>query len=417
MGDRDGNELQSPRISRLRLDLAHGGTGVTESFWREVEGRRSPLVEPLEGGREALVTFLWRGGEDLANVAVLGPLIGLDAGENLLAHLEGSDVWYRTYRLPLDARGRYWLSPDDRLSPLTEENWEELTATWRRDPLNPETFRDPWYLSESDVREVVVSVLAMPDAPPQPWVTRGPGVPAGTLDEHRVRSALLGNERGVWVYTPAGYGGAGELGVVVFLDGHAYAHSMSAPTTLDNLIAAGRIPPLVAVFADSLGPTREVELPCYPPFADFLADELLPWARGLYRIAADPRRTVVAGSSFGGLAAAFAGLRRPDAFGNVLSQSGSFWWAPDGDEEHEWLARRLAEGPAPPLRFYLDVGLLETEPSPPAPSQLLASRHLRTVLRAKGCDVSYAEFSGGHDEICWQGTLSDGLIALSSREE
>jgi enterochelin esterase family protein len=37
-------------------------------------------------------------------------------------------------------------------------------------------------------------------------------------------------------------------------------------------------------------------------------------------------RTVVAGQSFGGLAAMFAALNWPQRFGCVLSQSGSYWW-------------------------------------------------------------------------------------------
>jgi enterochelin esterase family protein len=310
MDDHDGYPGASPRIARLRSALMADGTGATERFWRDVAERGAPLVEPLADGRTALVTFVWRGAGELRNVAVLGSLMGLDAEQNQLAHLAGSDVWYRTYQLPMAARGRYWFSPDDPLAPLSVEHWDERIANWRRGPRNPATFRDPWYLGEADVREVLVSVLSLPDAPAQPWGKEVPGVPAGMLAEHMVRSVLLGNARRVWVYTPAGYA-AGELGAVVFLDGHAYAYAMSAPTVLDNLIAAGRIPPLVAVFVDSLGHRREVELPCYPPFADFLADELLPWAREHYRITASPERTVVGGSSFGGLAAAFAGLRRP----------------------------------------------------------------------------------------------------------
>jgi hypothetical protein len=65
------------------------------------------------------------------------------------------------------------------------------------------------------------------------------------------------------------------------------------------------------------------------------------------------------------------------------------------------------------LRLYLDVGQLEIWPSPTGgPSWLLANRHMRTVLQAKGYPVTYAEFSGGHDYACWRGTLADGLVAL-----
>jgi enterochelin esterase-like enzyme len=37
------------------------------------------------------------------------------------------------------------------------------------------------------------------------------------------------------------------------------------------------------------------------------------------------------------------------------------------------------------------------------------------VPRAKGYPVAYAELSGGHDYLYWQGTLADGLIALVGR--
>jgi enterochelin esterase family protein len=102
----------------------------------------------------------------------------------------------------------------------------------------------------------------------------------------------------------------------------------------------------------------------------------------------------------------------------LLSQSGAFWWKPDDDLEHEWLARQFAAAPRLPLRSYLDVGRLETWSSRGGgPSQSLSNRHLRTVLQAKGYPVHYAEFAGGHSFFCWQLTLADGLQALFGRGE
>ncbi|HVC81693.1 MAG TPA: alpha/beta hydrolase-fold protein, partial [Chloroflexota bacterium] len=64
---------------------------------------------------------------------------------------------------------------------------------------------------------------------------------------------------------------------------------------------------------------------CRPPIVTFLAEELLPWLRHRYQVVVDPARTIVGGSSLGGLASAYVALERPDLFGAVLAQSGSFW--------------------------------------------------------------------------------------------
>ena len=45
-----------------------------------------------------------------------------------------------------------------------------------------------------------------------------------------------------------------------------------------------------------------------------------------------------------------------------------------------------------------------------------ANRQTRAALRAKGYVVDYAEFGGGHTFLCWQGTLSAGLLALLNAE-
>jgi enterochelin esterase family protein len=104
-------------------------------------------------------------------------------------------------------------------------------------------------------------------------------------------------------------------------------------------------------------------------------------------------------------------------FGKVISQSGAFQWWPEGDTEDEWLARKFVDARTGPVEFYLDAGILEVGAwRPGSPSLLVANRHLRDVLRAKGYTVHYKEFNGGHNYIIWQGTLADELVALLGSE-
>jgi enterochelin esterase family protein len=229
------------------------------------------------------------------------------------------------------------------------------------------------------------------------------------------RSTILDNERRIWVYTPPVAAANERPGLVVLFDGFVYAQILPTPTILDNLLAAHRLPPLVAVMLES--PDRFRELAGSVPFLTFLTEELIPWARQTYHTTADPAKTIVGGASLGGAAAAYAGLRHPDIFGNVLSQSGAFAWHAAEGAEPLGLARDYAAAPRLPLQFYLDVGVLETQ-APPwgGPDPLSANRQLRALLAGKGYPVHYSEFSGGHEFICWQGTLAEGLVALGGTD-
>src|SRR5262249_39754972 len=152
--------------------------------------------------------------------------------------------------------------------------------------LNPRRFDFPKDEEDPNDFEQIISVIELPAAPPQPWSEQRPNTPAGRVEQHKVRSTILDNERRVWVYTPPDYTTAGApFGLLLLFDGWSSIYILSAPTILDNLRAADRLPPLVAIMVDSLDQkTRSRELPCYPPFADFLVQELLPWARQRYHI-------------------------------------------------------------------------------------------------------------------------------------
>jgi enterochelin esterase-like enzyme len=410
----------SPRIAALERALDGCDSAALDAFWREIEREGTPLIEAIPGGDAAqrLVTFLWReevrDSNPLTNVVVVGSVVGWDFAHNQMRRLRDTDLWYGTYQLAADTRTTYLLARNDSLISILEEpDPDARWASFIYDPLARRQQIFPANEEDPNDYELTFSVLELPDAPSQPWVAPREDVDTGMVTKHRIASERLGNERRVWVYTPPGYDSFAEdpYNLLVVFDGFAYLHVVPTPTILDNLLADGLIAPMVAVLVDS--PNRNVDLPCSAPFADFLVEELLPWLRERYTVTSDPARVVVAGSSYGGLAAAYAGFRHPEVFGNVLSQSGAFWWRPEETQEHGWLIRQFVAAEPLPLHFYMDAGAFERGIRDP--SILLYNRHLRDVPRAKGYPVAYAELSGGHDYLYWQGTLADGLIALVGR--
>nr|BFF02928.1 alpha/beta hydrolase-fold protein [Streptoalloteichus tenebrarius] len=405
----------SPRVSALERDLAEGREDVLARFWAEVAGRGTPLVERVAADDDHhVVTFLWRDpGTRTREVLLLANCVTDRSVLPLsrLLRVPGTDVWHRSYRLPGTWRGSYqFVALEEPFSAATgDEDGNDASAghrMWRMlglmaepDPLNPRRLPARWGAPPKSVAE-------LPAAPPQPWLSPRPDVPRGSVTSHVVHSGHLGEDRRVWTYLPHGHDHGSDYPVLVLLDGDMWGDALPVASTLDNLVAEGLLPPLVALMPDAVdNPTRWRDLGCHEPFLGFLRDELLPWASHRWRVTDDPARTVIAGQSLGGLTALFAGLRAPERFGNLLSQSGSFWWSPEGGPS-DWLARRFAAAPRLPLRIHLEAGTREWILTP-------ATRHLRNVLRDRGYEVEYAEHDGGHDYACWRGSLATGLVALA----
>ena len=427
-------QIQSTRIATLRGDLERGVPGAVDQFWRETANLGTPLVERRgEDALHVLVTFVWRGAPGTTNVVVTGQLgqyDGVALVDNRMEKLAGTDVWYRSYWLRKEARAVYRFAPNDSLTPLDDLEGLALrqrTAGWVPDPLNrrvfannPDTFLNP------AAQPQVSSLVELPDAPPQRWPSPVAGRPAGTLEKQAWRSPTLKNAREIWIYTPPGYRANGApYPLLVTTDGFSHTQQMAVPTILDNLIGEGRIPPVVAVFVGNAADARVRELSCSEAFGEFLVNEIVPSVSSRYHVSDDAAKSTIAGFSLGGLTAVCTALTHPGRFGNVLSQSGSFWWKPAGDREGEWVARHIAGSARVPVRFYLDAGILEASASsartyrwlqetgiPFGPSMIGVSRHLRDVLKAKGYEVHYQEGGGGHNVVEWRSTFADGLLAL-----
>jgi enterochelin esterase family protein len=416
----------SPRIEALKRELGSGNKTALDTFWSEITEQGTPLIEPIDGDdSNMLVTFLWRGADDIQNVFVMFSLAEEDADSCYLVRLQDTDVWYKSFTLRKDVHSAYIFSLNNPSEPWTAESWVEHQAAGLAlpDPLNPKK------VLGSNTIFVQESILRMPSAPLEPWLIDRSDIPAGQINEHTYSSSMLDNKRKVWVYTPPGYStDANRYGWALFLDGGAY-YDLCVNVMLDNLIARKKIPPLVAIFVRNVSHgDRHIEMSCNPHFARFLAEELMPWIRNQYHITNEPGRTIIAGESYSGLAAAFSGLCYPDVFGNVLAQSSAFFWyqgmdrEPDKgeDTEPDWLIRQFVKAEKLPLCFHLDVGAYETGTQSSGKaysSKLNTNRHMRDVLRAKGYPVHYVEFSGGHDFVGWRGCLPDALIWLANTSE
>ncbi|MCM4299275.1 alpha/beta hydrolase-fold protein, partial [Escherichia coli] len=92
---------------------------------------------------------------------------------------------------------------------------------------------------------------------------------------------------------------------------------------LTSLTHRQQLPPAVYVLIDAIDTThRAHELPCNADFWLAVQQELLPLVKAIAPFSDRADRTMVAGQSFGGLSALYAGLHWPERFGCVLSQSG-----------------------------------------------------------------------------------------------
>ncbi|ALR75908.1 enterochelin esterase [[Enterobacter] lignolyticus] len=329
-----------------------------------------------------------------------------------LERLAGTDVWRWQTTLPASWRGSYCLIPSLRTDDFPadvfrsarpdsaglREGWRALLPQAIADPLNPHSWRGG--------RGHPVSALSLPLSPPQPgWQTPDALYsPPLCIDW---RSRHLGNTRRVWIFT-TGSDMPAERPLAVLLDGQFWAESMPVWPALASLTREGQLPPAVYLLIDAIDtPHRSAELPCNADFWLALQQELLPQVQSLAPFSDRGEHTVVAGQSFGGLAAMFAGLHWPQRFGCVLSQSGSFWWPTRGAQPGGALVDRLARRELSPgnLRIWLEAGVRE-------PMIFQANQALLQQLQQAQQPVFWRQVDGGHDALCWRGGLTAGLIQL-----
>jgi enterochelin esterase family protein len=172
--------------------------------------------------------------------------------------------------------------------------------------------------------------------------------------------------RKVAVYVPAQYVPGTAAPFIVGADGP----DRTLFTTLDNLIAAHRVPVMIAISiangsGDAQGSERGLEYDTLSPrYAEFVETEVLPRVERDYhlRLSKDPNARATMGGSSGGSCAFIMAWYHPDLYRRVLTYSGTYvnqQWPPNSHSPHgawEFHEHLIPSTPAKPLRIWMEVG-------------------------------------------------------------
>ncbi len=195
--------------------------------------------------------------------------------------------------------------------------------------------------------------------------------------------------------------------------------SWSADATATREIGQGRMREAILVAIDNTA----ARIPEYMPptdsyqgtqgrgdaYANFVINNVRPYVDTTYRTLNDPKNTVIAGSSLGGLISLYFAREFP-VFGRAGVFSSAWWIAPN-------YVAQVNAGSKKPLRVYLDFGT--AEPASDWNNALaMFDTHLGQGYAANG-EVTFVGGCGqAHNEAAWAARLPQALrFLLPARED
>jgi enterochelin esterase family protein len=401
----------------LELRAAAIDGHVPDEAWARLRGTMPRLRDRGDGTMD--VTVACPAPASGGPVLLSGGWLNGGGSGRLLQPVEGTDVLARTWTVSAALLSTYqlWTAPgpldvaDDHPGLLQQLESFRMSG----DPLAREVLQYP-HDPENPGEPMAHPIVRGPLADHEPWLAPRPGVVPTELVQHRFTSAILGKDRRIWTHVPTTLDPSEPAPLLVVWDGGIYAHVLSCPTILDHLVAAGEIPPMVTVFVHWVEDgSRNWELAGAPEFDRCVEEELLPWIAERFHVTDDPARTIMSGSSLGGLASVRYAYLLPHRVGNAIAQSGSFGWHPEEPDATDWLAERWAvDGPVD-CRLWTEMGTYETMPGPDGRSGYEHTQQFVEVARTRGTDITYRDFVGGHDYLCWRASFPEALRSIVAR--
>lgn len=266
-----------------------------------------------------------------------------------------------------------------------------------------------------------------------PGISRDPGT-FGTADPNDPSRLIVTTShpapwtRNVAVYVPAQYVPGARAPFIVGADGP----DRLLFTVLDNLIAAGKLPPMVAISianggGDAQGSERGLEYDTMSGrYAEFVQKEVLPRVEreAHVRLTRDPDGRAAMGASSGGSCALAMAWYHPEWYHRVLAYSGTFinqQWPHNDSMPHgawEFHEHLIPVSPQKPIRLWLEVGdrdLLNPNPMRDGMHDwVLANENMARVLATKGYHYQFvfARNAGHVDRATREQTLPEALEYL-----
>jgi len=339
---------------------------------------RTPVIEP------GFARFVWQGEADTVWLRLF---MSLSPSSFPLAQVPGSDLWTLTLKVPDRARFEY------KFDVVRGGH-----GHWINDPLNPDHATDPFGANSVCMTHGYVA--------PE-WAVPDTKITGGEVENFVLEETAFGDPRELAAYLPVGYDEAKQYPLVVIHDGWDYIDHAALIPTLDNLIARGDLPPLIAALTQS--PKRNVEYVDDPRHTDFIVEDLLPAFEARYNIDPRPRHRVIMGASLGAVASLSVAARAPRVFGGGVLKSGSFIFDAKLLETRSALFGQingfidsLSIGERHLRRAFVTCGRFE--------GLVTQNRRMGAYLRRSGIDTRYTEGRDAHHWQNWRDQTRAGLM-------
>ena len=224
-------------------------------------------------------------------------------------------------------------------------------------------------------------------------------VPHGATAEIYYKSKTFNKTRRAHVWTPAGYEkGTEKLPVLYLIHGggdndYAWPNVGRANFIMDNLLAEGKIVPMIVVMPDGSVDTEK--------FTDDLMNDLIPYIENNYRVKADAQHRALSGLSMGGLETLDVSLKHYKSFAYVFPLS-TGWF--EGSNLFEKWEPYMKEHAAEMNKAFKVYKFYMGGEEDIAYKNCIATR---AAFDRAGVKYEYSQMPGGHTWYVWRYNLRD----------